>query len=114
MDKVAIVTCGKYTLSAVKTAMLESFSFFGGVENFIRPGQRILLKPNLIASSKGDAATSHAIFVEAAIEIVKEQHATPLVGDSPAFGSAKGVAKSAGILDVLKRQQVDIVEFKKT
>ena len=57
--------------------------------------------------------TARKLNVEAAIEIVKEQHATPLVGDSPAFGSAKGVAKSAGILDVLKRQQVDIVEFKR-
>ena len=113
MHKVAIVKCEEYTRSAVKTAMLDSFAFFGGVENFIRPGERILLKPNLIASSKGDAATTHAIFVESAIEIVKNQHATPLVGDSPAFGSARGVAKYAGILEVLKRQQIDIVEFKK-
>jgi len=113
LHKVSILKCEGYTVAAVKHVILESFSFFGGVEKFIRSGEKVLLKPNLIASSKTDVATTHAVFVEAAVEIIKEQRATPLVGDSPAFGSTKGVAKSTGILDVLKRQGVDIVEFKK-
>ena len=113
MDKVAIVKCSDYSASTIKTAMMESFGFFGGADKYIKPGETILLKPNLITASKEDGATTDARFIEAVIEIVKDQHAIPVVGDSPAFGSAKGVAKSVGILEVLKRQKIDIVEFER-
>ncbi len=113
MERVALVKCSNYSVSTVKNAMMASFNFFGGVDNFILPGERVLLKPNLIAASKNDKATTDPQFVEAAIEIVKEQQAIPFVGDSPAFGSAEGVAKSVGIMEVLERQKVDIIEFEK-
>ncbi len=113
MEKVAIVKCSDYSTVNVRHALKKSFQFFGGADKFIKPGERVLLKPNLIAASKGDKATTDAHFIEAAIEIVKEQHAVPIVGDSPAFGSARGVAKAVGILEILDRQKVEIVEFSK-
>jgi len=113
MEKVTIVKCKDYSVPAIKVAITKSFDFFDGVDRFIKPGERVLLKPNLIAASKGDIATTNAQFVEAVIELVKEQGAIPLVGDSPAFGSAKGVAKSVGILEVVERQQIEIFEFKR-
>jgi uncharacterized protein (DUF362 family) len=93
--------------------LIRSFNYFGGAEKFIKSGEKVLLKPNLIAASKSDKATTDAHFIEAVIEIVKEQHAVPFLGDSPAFGSARGVAKTVGILEVIERQDVDIVEFSK-
>ena len=113
MDNVAIVKCSNYSVPTVKNAMMASFDLMGGADQYIKPGETLLLKPNLIVASKGDRATTDARFVEAAIEIIKEQHATPVIGDSPAFGSAKGVAKSVGILEVMERQGVELVEFKK-
>jgi uncharacterized protein (DUF362 family) len=111
MEKVAIVRCPDYSTPNIKNALIESLSYFGGADKFIKSGERILLKPNLIAASKGDKATTDARFIEAVIEIVKKHHAVPFLGDSPAFGSARGVAKTVGILEILERQNVDIVEF---
>lgn len=113
MDKVAIVKCSNYSVTNVKNAIMKSFELFGGTDRFFESGEKVLLKPNLIATSKDDGATTDARFVEAIIEIVKEQHAIPLVGDSPAFGSARGVAKSVGIMEVLERQKVDIIEVRR-
>ncbi len=113
MEKVAIVKCSDYSIPAVKAAIAKSFDFFEGADKFIRPGEKVLLKLNLIAASKVDIATTDARFVEAIIEIVKEQGGIPFVGDSPAFGSAKGVARSVGILEAAERQQIEIVEFKR-
>jgi uncharacterized protein (DUF362 family) len=113
MERVAIVGCSDYSESILKDALINSFNFFGGIENFVGAGDRVLLKPNLIAASKGDSATTDARFIEAVIKLVKERNAIPFVGDSPAFGSAKGVAKSVGLMEALERQQVNIVEFKK-
>ncbi len=113
METVAIVKCSDYSVPAIKAAIAKSFDFFEGADKFIRPGEKVLLKPNLIAASKVDIATTDARFVEAIIEIVKEQGGIPFVGDSPAFGSAKGVAGSVGILEAIERQQIEIVEFKR-
>jgi uncharacterized protein (DUF362 family) len=113
MEKVAIVKCRDYSTSNIKNALIESLSYFGGADKFIKSGERVLLKPNLVAASKVDKATTDAHFIEAVIEIVKEQHAVPFLGDSPAFGSARGVAKTVGILEILERQHVDIVQFSK-
>lgn len=113
MEKVAIVRCSDYSESMLKDALIKSFNYFGGIEDFVGAGDRVLLKPNLIAASKGDSATTDARFIEAVIKLVKERNAIPFVGDSPAFGSAKGVARSVGLMEALERQQVDIVEFKK-
>ena len=73
MNKVAIVKCSNYSTLNVKDAMMKSFDFFGGVGNFVKKGERILLKPNLIVASKGNGATTDAHFIEAAIEIVKDR-----------------------------------------
>ncbi|SPD75860.1 conserved hypothetical protein [uncultured Desulfobacterium sp.] len=113
MDRVSIVRCTDYSASNLRDALITSFDYFGGIEHFICPGEKVLLKPNLIASSKGDNATTDARFIEAVVKIVKEHEAFPFVGDSPAFGSAKGVAKAVGVMQTLERQKVEVVEFKR-
>lgn len=112
MEKVAIIKCGNYSIAEIKTALTNSFDHFGGIDRFVKPGERVLLKPNLIAASKRRGETTDARFIEAVIEIIKECRATPFIGDSPAFGSAQGVAKSVGIRAATERQAVQVVEFK--
>ncbi len=113
MEQVAIIPLKNYNLSGIKAVFKNAFGCFGGIGGFIKPGEKVLLKPNLIAAFNADGAVTHPLFVEAAIELVKEQDALPHVGDSPAFGSAKGVAKACGLLDAVQRQGIPIVEFSK-
>lgn len=113
VGKVAIVKCRDYSTAIIKNALTQSLDYFGGADRFIKPGERVLLKPNLIAASRGDGATTDAHFIEAVVEIVKGKNAVPFVGDSPAFGSARGVAKTVGIREILKKQDVQVIEFSK-
>ncbi|MFH1384080.1 MAG: DUF362 domain-containing protein, partial [Candidatus Omnitrophota bacterium] len=92
---------------------MRLFSFFDGPQSFIQPGQRVLLKPNLIIAATADSgATTHPRVIEALIKMVKQCNAHPYIGDSPAFGSAQGVAQACGIRDVALRYEVPIVELR--
>ncbi len=46
MSEVAIIYCGSYEYSEVKKAVERGFDLLGGSSAFVRPNEKILLKPN--------------------------------------------------------------------
>ena len=78
--RVSIVRCSDY--SEVKDAIKESLSLIGGLEPIISPGNRVLLKPNVLSiRPPEDAVTTHPAVVAAMCELVKEAGGVPVVGD---------------------------------
>ena len=56
----------------------------GGMERFVKPGERILLKPNLLRAAPPESAVcTHPAVVEAVAKLVKEAGGTPVICDSP-------------------------------
>ncbi len=56
--RVSIVRCKDYTNT--KDAIKESLRLIGGLEKIIAPGNRVLLKPNVLAARPPeDAVTTH-------------------------------------------------------
>jgi hypothetical protein len=49
MAKVAVVRCEDYTPSNVLKAVKKAVDLLGGMERFVCPGQRALIKPNLLS-----------------------------------------------------------------
>ncbi len=64
-----------------------------------RRGLRVLVKPNLLLASQ--LACTSAAVVAAACRWVLDQGATPVVADSPGFGSVRGVARAVGMDEAL-------------
>ncbi len=84
----------------------------GGMAAFVRPGDRVLLKPNLLTGSRPTKeCTTRPALVAAVAEMVQAAGGHPFLGDSPAFGSALGVARANGLLEVATALNVPIVEF---
>jgi uncharacterized protein (DUF362 family) len=80
----------------------------------VRPGDTILLKPNLIGALRADGlACTHPKFIAAVAEWCLDQAAKVIVGDSPAFGSASGVMQAVGITEALKGLPVTRQDFKR-
>ncbi len=112
---VSIVACNNYYSKEVYGSMKDSVDRLGGMERFVKKGERILLKPNLLTAKEPDrAATTHPSVVEAAIRLVRETGAVPVVGDSPALGNGRKVAEKAGVLKVCESLGVEFVDFKET
>lgn len=84
----------------------------GGMSAFVRPGERVLLKPNMLAAKAPEkAVTTHPEVLRAVIEEVKKAGGIPLVGDSPGIGGIRKVAEKSGMLRVIEETGAELVEF---
>ena len=112
MAEVALVRCSSYDYHEVETALRRGIELLGGVTKFAGKGERILLKPNLLAADPPERCTTTppAVF-KAACRIFKEAGARVSYGDSPARGSAAGVASQAGLQDVASAEGVPLDDF---
>ena len=87
MSKVYIVRCPDY--SQVDMKLAELVEMMGGVDQFVRPGQRIALKPNLLlAAEQEKAATTHSSVLAATGKIFGKIAASIILAESPGSGYA--------------------------
>jgi uncharacterized protein (DUF362 family)/Pyruvate/2-oxoacid:ferredoxin oxidoreductase delta subunit len=113
---VSVAKCNTYAKAEVAGSLKDVLAPLGGIGNFIKPGNRVLLKVNLLRSSAPDkAVTTHPSVVEAAIGLVREAGGTPVVGDSPGGTNSprqiKKLAETTGIGEVCQRTKTELVIF---
>lgn len=110
--KAAVVQCADYDESSVRLAVERLFEVSGGAGRFIKPGQRVLIKPNLIVPRSVDVpAQTHPEIIYAVAKIVKDFGAVPLVGDSPAWSNTRGCLKALGVDKRLEALGAEIVQL---
>ena len=109
MSQVAILRASYETALSDMRALLAPL---GGMEAFVKPGQKVLLKANLLGSySVEKAVTTNPAVVEAAIILVKEAGGIPMVGDSPGMGTMRQAVKAGGLEEILKREGAILADF---
>ena len=81
-NQVFAASCPDYTQAeACIRALVEQM---GGMGRFVRPGERIALKANLLRPAPPESAIcTHPAVVEAVAKLVKEAGGTPVICDSP-------------------------------
>ena len=110
--RVSLVRCDDYRQELVYRKMKKAVDLVGGMRAYVSPGERVLLKPNLLSPKAPEtAALTHPAVLESAIRLVKEAGAVPLVGDSPAYSALLSCLKKGGILPVLEKHDVEILPF---
>ena len=86
MPKVSIIRCENYDTDKVFDAVKRSVDLVGGIESFVKPGMKVLVKPNLLsARPPEDAVDTHPEIVRAVVRLVKSANGVPAIGDSPAL-----------------------------
>jgi uncharacterized protein (DUF362 family) len=114
LNRVSLVKCTNYSKEDIRNAINKTFSFFGGIETIVKKGSKVLLKPNFLKESDPEECTiTHPTVIEIVAETVLEAGATPIIGDSPAFGSVAKVAKRIGLDKVAEKLGIDIIELDK-
>jgi uncharacterized protein (DUF362 family)/Pyruvate/2-oxoacid:ferredoxin oxidoreductase delta subunit len=110
----------KYKVSLVKTAsydnveasIQEAVDLLGGMDKFLKPGWKVLLKPNLLFGSPPEkCVNTHPEVLRAVVKMVKEAGCAPMIGDSPIVGSGVLHARLAGMLKVCREENVPWVNF---
>jgi len=111
---VSIVRCQTYHDEEVLKSLRSSIDLIGGIENFVRRGDHVLLKPNLLYGKAPEkAVTTHPSIVKGMIQIVREVGGIPFIGDSPSIGSLMRAAEKAGIKRVADENKCPLIDFEK-
>lgn len=113
MSKVSIVRCPDY--SDTRKAIVEAIDLLGGLKDIIHSGDRVLLKPNILAaSSPENAATTHPSVVVSMCELVIQAGGKPIVGDGAGIsrpGATAKALKASGIEEAAIRAGAQVVNF---
>ncbi|MHB8859606.1 MAG: DUF362 domain-containing protein [Thermoleophilia bacterium] len=105
---VAVFRCPGYEEELVRRAVAAAVEAIGGIDDIIRPGDKVLLKANLLApADPGEAVTTHPAVVRAVIEAVKEAGGVPVVGDSPGYFTRAAGAKCPALSQCGLKQVAD-------
>ena len=113
---VTIMRCRSYDPNEVGAAIAASLEPLGGMSKFVGKGQRVLVKPNLLASRGPEAAvTTHPAVVQAVVEEVQKAGGVAVIGDSPGgrnIGSSyERLLKRTGMMGVVEATGCEWVSF---
>lgn len=113
--RVSIVRCRDY--SNAKDAIRESLNLIGGLEKIIAPGNRVLLKPNVLSiRPPEDAVTTHPAVVSAMCELISEAGGIPIIGDGsgivkPGSTTTSQAFKASGIENAASVCGAELINF---
>ncbi len=83
----AAARCADYEFETVRAALREVLAPLGGMAAFVKPGERIALKPNLLSPAPPErAVVTHPVVLAAVAVEVMEAGAHPVVVESPGTG----------------------------
>lgn len=88
MQRVYVGRCASYEEGQVLAAVRQAIDALGGIARFVQPGQRVLLKPNLLLLKPPETAIdTHPAVVRALAMLVREAGAQAIIADSPGGGA---------------------------
>lgn len=112
MGKIYFVRQKNYEQDSIDDAVLRCFNYFGGVEHFVRKGDRVLLKVNLVSGHDiSRRVTTDPAVVRAAAKLLLAQGATPFIADSPGIDNFTRAAEKAGLLQVARELGIECREL---
>lgn len=111
-SKVVLKYCPEYT-AGVEEFLRSGLQELGGMEAFVKPGQKVFLKVNLLMKKRPEeAVTTHPSVVEAVVHLVQEAGGIPIIGDSPGgpytVGALQGIYARSGLKEVAERTGAEL------
>ena len=112
MSSVCLIRCKSYDPDEIESALRKSLDLLGGMSRFVKSGDRVLLKPNLLSSHPPERrVTTDPEVVHAVARLVLEAGGDPFIGDSPGLHLFKRVSAKTGMDEISKKLGIDIEEL---
>lgn len=104
---ISLASCQDYNRQKISEAIRDVLKPWNGMSGFVKPGQRVALKPNLLlGASPEQCICTHPELVRAVAELVREAGGEPFIIDSPGAAiaykssSLKRVYEKCGLADL--------------
>jgi uncharacterized protein (DUF362 family) len=109
---VSLLRAYSYDRNQLRASLEALLEPLGGMAAIVKPGDRVLLKPNLLTGARPTKeCVTRPEIVYCIAQMVQAVGGKPFIGDSPAFGSAYGVAKANNYLPLMEELNIQMVEF---
>ncbi len=93
-------------------AIQAGLDLLGGISVFAKPGERIVMKPNILIGTNPDkGVTTHPAVFRAVGKLLKDAGASVYYGDSPSFGRYGAILKRAGFKQVGDELGFNLADF---
>jgi uncharacterized protein (DUF362 family) len=111
---VVLTRCTDYNEKKISAALQGQFNLLGGLQKFVKHGDSVLIKPNLIAPKSRCCATqTDPTVIYQTAKLLKDFGAKPFVADSPAWGNIFTCIKKLKLEEPLKKLDVPVRQLKK-
>lgn len=112
--KVAIVKCRDYDINEVQKAVNRAFDLLGGIGAFIKKGERVLVKPNILSARlPEDGVCTHLEVIRAVVRLIRDCGAVAFIGDNPGGSMSPLTAyEGAGLKALASEEGVELKEAK--
>ena len=118
ISAVSLVRCQTYDNSNIEPAIEKALKLIGGIESYVKPGDHVLLKINLLTGDVPEkAVTTHPEIVRTMIHQVKAAGGIPQVGDCSGYEGAANrkkyfaACRSSGIQQVCDEEETEILHL---
>jgi uncharacterized protein (DUF362 family)/Pyruvate/2-oxoacid:ferredoxin oxidoreductase delta subunit len=109
---VALVGCDTYNEQRVYQAVEAGVELLGGLTRFVKPGERIVLKPNVLFGSNPDKCVStHPAVLKAVGRLLQQAGADVYYGDSSGFGKCEANMRRAGLKAAADELGIKLADF---
>jgi len=111
-SKVAVIKCQTYDEALVFESVKKGIDLLGGLDAFVKSGEKIVLKPNvLIGSDPAKCVTTHPSVFKAVGRLFQSAGAGVSYGDSSAVGSCEFNLRRAGLKQVGDAAGFQVADF---
>ncbi|MBI4268174.1 MAG: DUF362 domain-containing protein, partial [Chloroflexi bacterium] len=113
-SKVALVRCATYHDETVYQAVELGLHLIGGMSQFVKAGETILMKPNVLyGTNPKECVTTHPSVFKAVGTLLKKAGTVVGYGDSPSFGSCASPMQRAGLKHEADELNIRLADFDK-
>jgi len=111
-SRVAVIGCDSYDEAEVSAAVQKGIELIGGITSFVKAGEKIVIKPNvLIGSNPEKCVCTHPVVFKAVAEVLKNANTTLSYGDSSGFGGAGVNMRMGGFKQVADELSITPADF---
>jgi uncharacterized protein (DUF362 family)/Pyruvate/2-oxoacid:ferredoxin oxidoreductase delta subunit len=112
---VSLIRCESYDQPELDQAVRRAVDLLGGISRFVKSGDRVLLKPNLLAARTPEKrVTTDPDVVRCVARMVMEAGGRPFIADSPAIESFRKVAQTTGMNRVAEELGIELKEMERS
>lgn len=114
ISRVVLIPCRNYE-DNVNEKIKCAIDLLGGIQGFVKPDDKILVKPNVLSAVTPDkAVTTHPAVFEAVLKLLYENGYTDLMyGDSPGsqLGDVRKSMAASGLAPIAEKYRTALADF---